>query len=193
MEVLAQDIVELRRRAVEGWRPKFVFFWSHEPARQGVLGSECFSQWFPSPFVLDGVEFATAEHYMMWSKARLFGDDQSASEILAAPSPGAVKRLGRGVRGFDDATWSEHRFDVVLRASVAKFLQNPRLLGFLLGTNTRVLAEASPTDLVWGIGLEASDARAQNPHYWRGLNLLGFALMQARAQLMNEKPPSNNA
>lgn len=40
-----------------------------------------------------------------------------------------------------------------------------------------------PTDRIWGIGLAAHDDRARDPSAWNGLNLLGFALMKARAQL----------
>jgi predicted NAD-dependent protein-ADP-ribosyltransferase YbiA (DUF1768 family) len=36
---------------------------------------------------------------------------------------------------------------------------------------------------VWGIGLAAQDERAADPARWRGLNLLGFALMEARDEL----------
>jgi ribA/ribD-fused uncharacterized protein len=191
VNVCPQDVDDLRRRVSEGWQPEFVFFWSLEPARHGILGSECLSQWYPAPFVVDDVKFATAEHYMMWSKARLFGDDASAAEILADPNPEVAKRLGRRVRSFVATKWYEHRFDIVLRASVAKFTQNVQLREFLLGTSARVLAEASPTDLVWGIGLEAGDDRAKNPRQWRGLNLLGFALMRARAQLTSGRSPSS--
>ncbi len=38
-------------------------------------------------------------------------------------------------------------------------------------------------DRVWGIGLAADDAAAADPERWRGPNLLGFALMEARARL----------
>jgi predicted NAD-dependent protein-ADP-ribosyltransferase YbiA (DUF1768 family) len=38
-------------------------------------------------------------------------------------------------------------------------------------------------DRIWGIGLTADDPRAATPSTWRGLNLLGFALMAARDQL----------
>jgi ribA/ribD-fused uncharacterized protein len=67
--------------------------------------------------------------------------------------------------------------------SVAKFGQRAELREFLAGTGNRVLVEASPTDRVWGIGLAATDERAADPARWRGLNLLGFALMEARARL----------
>src|SRR5262245_8402541 len=94
------DIDDLHRRVQAGWRPKFMFFWGHVPARPHVLGSECFSQWYPAPFVVEGVQFPTAEHFMMWSKARLFNDDAMAAQILAARSPAAAKRLGRSVHAF---------------------------------------------------------------------------------------------
>lgn len=44
------------------------------------------------------------------------------------------------------------------------------------------LVEASPYDRIWGIGLKATDEKAQNPASWQGQNLLGFALMDVRAQ-----------
>ncbi|SEQ87616.1 hypothetical protein SAMN05216481_11865 [Streptomyces radiopugnans] len=47
-----------------------------------------------------------------------------------------------------------------------------------------MLVEASPLDRIWGIGLAADDERASDPARWRGLNLLGFALMAARERLV---------
>ena len=52
----------------------------------------------------------------------------------------------------------------------------------------RVLVEASPVDRIWGIGLAADDVRAQKPGQWRGLNLLGFALMEVRRELAGDTP-----
>ena len=168
-------------------RPKFLYFWGHQPQRDGSVGVGCLSQWWPAAFTLDGRTFRTAEHYMMWRKARLFGDEESAELILAAGHPSQAKRLGRGVRGFDDEAWNAERFGIVVAAGVAKFGQHPELSDYLSTTGRRVLVEASPMDRVWGIGLTATDDRAADPRRWRGLNLLGFALMRARAELADTR------
>jgi ribA/ribD-fused uncharacterized protein len=162
---------------------KYVFFWGHRPQRDGSIGTGCLSQWWPSLFTVDGVNFRTAEHYMMWRKALLFGDEEAARQIVAASHPRQAKMLGRRVRGFDEQTWADARFGIVTEATVAKFGQRAELRDFLVGTGERILVEASPTDRIWGIGLAATDERTADPAQWRGLNLLGFALMKARAQL----------
>jgi ribA/ribD-fused uncharacterized protein len=170
-----------------GRRLKYLYFWGHQPARDGGVGPGCLSQWWPVTFTADGHVFASAEHYMMAHKAWLFGDDESAAKILAAGHPNKAKVLGRTVRGFDQATWEARRFDIVVRGNLAKFGQHPDLADFLLGTANRVLVEASPHDRVWGIGLTAGDERAASPLAWRGLNLLGFALMAVRDALQDGK------
>ena len=178
-----QDVLELCRAVQSSVRFKYLFFWGHRPQADGSVGPGCLSQWWPSEFVVDGERYATAEHYMMVGKARLFGDDAIAARMLVAASPGAVKALGRQVRGFHQAMWDSRRFDLVVAGNVAKFGQNPDLGNSLLRTGNRVLVEASPVDRVWGIGLSANDPRVGDPAQWRGLNLLGFALMAARARL----------
>jgi ribA/ribD-fused uncharacterized protein len=174
------DLITLRE---SGYKMKLLFFWGHRPQRDGSVGAGCLSQWWPSPFDVDGRRYATAEHFMMWSKAMLFGDEASATKILEAEQPGAVKALGRQVSPFDEAVWERERFGIVVRGSIAKFSQHADLKAFLLGTGDRVLVEASPVDRVWGIGLAATDPDAGDPASWRGANLLGFALMHARKHL----------
>jgi ribA/ribD-fused uncharacterized protein len=174
---------ELAALTEAGARPKYLFFWGHQPQRDGSIGPGALSQWWPSPFTVDGVTYRTAEHWMMAGKARLFGDERAIPRILQARTPAEAKKLGRLVEGFNDERWAAERFDLVVRGNVAKFGQDESLLAYLLGTGNRVLVEASPLDRVWGIGLAADDERATTPTGWRGLNLLGFALMEARARL----------
>ncbi|MEU9522122.1 NADAR family protein [Streptomyces sp. NPDC048224] len=170
-------------RARAGERITYLCFWGHWPLPDGGLGPSCLSQWWPSPFTVDGVEYATAEHWMMAGKARLFGDAEAERRVLAAGHPAEAKKAGRLVRGFDEAVWERERFRIVVEGSVHKFAADPALRAFLLNTGERVLVEASPLDRVWGIGLAADDGAATDPERWRGPNLLGFALMAARERL----------
>lgn len=166
-----------------GAAPKYLCFWGHTPAQAGMVDKSCLSQWYPAPFEVAGERYATAEHCMMAGKARLFGDEAAAQRVLAARTPGEAKQIGREVQGFDSERWETARFDIVVQANLAKFGQHAELGAFLLGTGERVLVEASPVDAIWGIGLAADSPDAQVPARWLGLNLLGFALMQARARL----------
>jgi ribA/ribD-fused uncharacterized protein len=169
---------------------RYLFFWGHRPSRDGSVGAGCLSQWWPVEFTEDGHVFRSAEHYMMAHKAWLFGDEEAAAKILEASHPAEAKKLGRTVHGFDEATWAARRFEIVTRGNVAKFGRHPALAEFLLDTRDRVLVEASPVDRVWGIGLAADDERAASPAKWRGLNLLGFALMDARDALAAAGSPT---
>ncbi|MFE2586446.1 NADAR family protein [Streptomyces sp. NPDC059378] len=162
---------------------KYLPFWGHRPRPDGKLGTSCLSQWWPSPFVVEGVAYATAEHWMMAGKARLFGDPEAERLVLAAGHPAQAKKAGRLVRGFDETVWERERFRIVVEGSVHKFGSDPGLRHFLLGTGDRVLVEASPVDRIWGIGLAADDEAAADPRRWRGPNLLGFALMEARERI----------
>ncbi|MEU3499705.1 NADAR family protein [Streptomyces hundungensis] len=174
---------ELIAQVTNGTRIKFLHFWGHTPRRDGSLGPSCFSQWWPSPFTVDGVEYATAEHWMMASKARLFGDAEAERAALTAANPALAKKAGRMVRGFDEAAWRRERYGIVLAGSLHKFGQDEALRDYLLATGDRVLVEASPLDRIWGIGLAADAPEAEDPRRWRGLNLLGFALTEARERL----------
>ncbi|WP_030458611.1 NADAR family protein [Kitasatospora sp. NRRL B-11411] len=178
-----RTLEQLTAAVSSGARPKYLHFWGHQPQRDGQIGSGALSQWWPSPFTVDGVQYRTAEHWMMAGKARLFEDEEVVPKILRARTPAEAKNLGRLVKGFDEDRWVAHRFELVVTGSTAKFEQDEQLRTYLLRTGGRVLVEASPLDRIWGIGLAADDERAGSPDRWRGLNLLGFALMEARSRL----------
>jgi hypothetical protein len=173
----------IKQKYDEGVQLKYIFFWGHTSKNNESVGKFVFSQWFPSPFVVDGVTFKTAEHWMMAQKARLFNDEDSFNKIVAADKPGLVKDLGRQIKGFDEGIWSEEKFRIVKEGNAHKFNQHPNLKDFLLATGVAVIVEASPNDAIWGIGLPQDVPEIENPHRWRGLNLLGFALMEVRDAL----------
>jgi len=162
---------------------KFLFFWGHQPSKDGIITKTCFSQWWVSPFVVDGITYRTAEHWMMAKKAELFKDNEIFEKIIQVNSPAEAKKLGREVRNYKDELWLASRYEIVKQGNLHKFYQNPDLRLFLINTKERILAEASPVDAIWGIGMASDHKDIHNPEKWRGLNLLGFALMEVRDEL----------
>jgi len=162
---------------------KYLCFWGHTPRQKGAVDKSCFSQWFPAAFTVAGDTYATAEHWMMAEKARLFGNDDVRQRLIAARHPDEAKKLGRQVTGFNPVVWDAQKYELVVAGNYHKFSQHPALRDYLLTTGDRVLVEASPVDAIWGIGLAANHPDATQPARWPGENLLGFALMEVRDQL----------
>lgn len=171
-------------------RSAYIFFWK----RQGPYAWA--SQWQKSPFTAmiaypnkepEPVEFLSAEHWMMHSKALLFNDEHIARLVLEIGADTgadlkAVKDLGRQVRGFDETIWVEHRERIVKQGNVLKFEQNEELRRLLLETGDKILVEASPFDRIWGIGKSEKDINVNDTSRW-GLNLLGKILMEVRMEV----------
>ncbi|TCK33355.1 hypothetical protein B0G84_7567 [Paraburkholderia sp. BL8N3] len=141
------------------------------------------SNWHPCSFTYHGISFSSVEQFMMYSKAKLFDDEQAATRILAVRDPRVQKRFGREVAGFDEAAWIAHREAIVYVGCREKFLQNEKPRAALLATANTVLVEASPYDRIWGVGLAKNDPLIADETAWRGLNLLGIALMKVRDTL----------
>ena len=148
---------------------KYTFFWSGP-----------FSNWAKTKFVYKGVEFSSSEQAMMWEKANLFGDTETADKILNTSNPREQKQLGREVKGYDDTKWSMVRKLIVFDIVLEKFRQDKSKQADLLATGDTILVEASPVDKIWGIGLAEDDPDANDETKWRGQNLLGEVLTIAR-------------
>ncbi len=175
----------------KGKRIKYLFFWGHQPSADGSITKTCLSQWWKADFSIDMDEYCCMEQYMMAEKARLFEDHEVLKEILKSHHPKQIKELGRKVKNFDEDVWKKRRYSIILNGNFAKFLQNEDLKQFLMNTKNRVLVEASPYDKIWGIGMSVDNKSIENPLEWKGQNLLGFALMEVRDELIrvcqNEK------
>lgn len=146
-----------------------------------------FSQFHPSKFTINGIEYSCCEQYMMHQKAVLFKDEKIAEQILKETVPREMKQCGRRVKNFEDEEWTKKCRDIVFDGNYAKFSQNEKLKEQLLKTEDKLIAEASPSDKRWGIGLSEKDPKAKQPHLWRGKNWLGEALMRVRGELLKEK------
>ena len=168
-----------------------IFFWG--PTNDtGKVNQTCFSQWYPSEFQAlikspTLYTFQNAEQYMMASKAMLFRDYVAFDKIMLTADPKEMKKIGRTIRNFDENKWKEKRFPIVLFANIRKFISNPDLQEYLIGTGDKYLVEASPYDKIWGIGKYPAEAAAIRPNQWNGSNLLGLALMESRKILKEYK------
>ena len=141
-----------------------------------------FSQWYPSVFEIDGVKYSCTEQWMMACKARMFGDTEAENLIMMLKTPWDQKAIGRKVRDFDKSTWEKDARELVKQGNRAKFDQNPDLKKALMDTGDKLLVEASPTDVIWGIGLAEDDPKALDKSEWRGTNWLGEVLTELREE-----------
>jgi ribA/ribD-fused uncharacterized protein len=167
-----------------------------------------FSQWMlsdplgGSQFEIDGVKYNCAEQFMMAEKARRFNDEAALAKIMDARHPADQKRLGKTVKNLegrkgwsqvDRDHWNSVARDVVYRGNWAKFTQNKGLQYALQNTGDKILVEASPTDKIWGIGIDIIDAEKHNPQpdQWNGTNWLGQVITLVREDIRAGGPSEN--
>ena len=129
------------------------------------------------------VQLTFAEKGIMLCKAATMGDYDKYDAILAARYPGVCKALGRQVKPWDQARWDAVVCGVGVSVVLAKFSQTPSLKEILLATGDAILAEATRNDEIWGIGLNVTHSDVASPRKWKGANVLGWSLMQARKEL----------
>lgn len=170
------QIQDLVKDYNKGKTHEFIFFWTGP-----------FSQWDQCGFTHNGIYYRTAEHWMMSEKARLFGDFETKGKILKSSHPSDAKKLGRNVVGFNQKIWDRVKFQIVVNGNFLKFENRKEIL---LDTGNKVLVEASPVDVIWGIGLSEDDPKCLDPRRWKGQNLLGFALMEVRDILRKSTTPA---
>ncbi len=166
--------------------PEFVLFYGHT-SKDNKITKSCLSQWYPCKFNSNGIEYNCAEQYMMSEKAKLFKDDKMYQLILKETSQKKIKGYGRKIKNFNSEEWDKNKINIVVQGNILKFSQNEDLKQFLIETGDKILVEASPTDRIWGIGLDQYDPDSRNPLKWKGENLLGFSLMKVRDIIKNQK------
>lgn len=153
---------------------KYYFFWKHQ-----------FGQWTKREIKgVEGIRYNCCEQYMMYNKAILFNDFDSAKKILLEEDPAEQQKLGRKIKNFNEDVWCSNRERIVYDGNYFKFTRYLDLRGRLIDTYPKLLVEASPSDLVWGVGLTQENPLILDPKNWRGQNLLGKVLTKLRNDLI---------
>lgn len=121
--------------------------------------------------------------YMLY-KAQHFCDDEAFQGILKAKTPREQKNIGRQVQGFDAKEWHKVCFNYMTNVVRAKFEQAFTWRELLILTYPLEIAEASPVDKIWGIGMSECDPTIVDRSKWEGENLLGKVLMKVREEFI---------
>lgn len=162
--------------------PDFIGFW-HENNDYGYM-----SNWYKASFEYAGKQFASVEQFMMYHKLMTFRQLDLADKVMQTDDPDEAKKIGRThFANFDDTLWTRISPTIVKRGVRAKFVQHPDLMEELLSTGNTVLAECSPYDKVWGIGLAPDYESVFDTRKWNGKNKLGRILMILREEFRNWK------
>lgn len=142
------------------------------------------SNFHPSKFTLDGIEYEHNEQYYQHQKSIVNGDTKRASAVLKASDPYDCYKIGSEVV-VKDREWENKSLEIMERGCLAKFTQNKDLAKFLLSTGNTVLLEASPVDKFFGIGMSLNNPELFQPEKWPdgATNWLGKILSKTRAAL----------
>ncbi|CAG8547208.1 13294_t:CDS:2 [Ambispora leptoticha] len=138
-----------------------------------------FSNFYPSPIVIDDVIWPTTEHYFQAQK--FVSDPAIVTRIRVLPTPNEAAKEGRRRDLPLRSDWESVKEIVMMEALRAKFTQHPELGRVLLSTGDKKIIEHTSNDRYWadGGGLD------------HGQNRLGVLLMRLRNEL-REKESENS-
>ena len=169
-------------KAVKGKDDPVMIGFFHEDEEYG-----CLSNWYPAEFDYAGKHFFNSEQFMMYHKVMMFRKLDLADQIMDTKDPAKCKKIaGQHFPEFDSVLWEKTCKAIVKRGVKAKFAQNEDILETLLATGNALLAECSPYDRKWGIGIDIKDPDRLKIAMWKGSNLLGRILMEVREELRQE-------
>ena len=132
-----------------------------------------------SPFVLNDQHYHSAEQWIQFQKAMLFGNSHTANQILQSSMPQECKRLSHYIHGIDHEKWRNEGFNLCLDGLRAKFTQNKDLIAMLKTTEPKLLIEAS-NDKLWGTGILLKDLHVLNDKRWKSKGWLSNMLTITR-------------
>ena len=165
-----------------------------------------FSLWHPAKFEYKGITFSSAGQFLSYSKAKLFGDEQTAQKVMNFNDKELVqdfltgsltsqqimtdklktklwdnyhqemKEIVNDVVSYNDSIWQIKLPSILGVAIREKYNQNQSLQENLLSCKRKLMVFATPTDKVLGVGLNKDEVLRTAETEWPGENLLGKTL-----------------
>lgn len=124
------------------------------------------------PFELDGLEWASAEHYYQATK---FNESPYKERIRLADHPKTATKLGEAWFKVKRNSWQAKRKVMMTRAVYTKCRTHSDAASALLATGDKPIVDVSQFDYFWGVGRDG-----------RGENAFGEVLEAVRQKLRDE-------
>jgi predicted NAD-dependent protein-ADP-ribosyltransferase YbiA (DUF1768 family) len=131
---------------------------------------------WPIELQVGPVKYFTAYQAILGELANQGGDKTLFESILGTRSKRTLHLLTKGLTG-------EQVDPEILGKITDVLVKREDFRTLLLGTGTKGLLYAEEDEPLFGIGLDSEDPNLQNAKRWRGENLWGNALEDARARL----------
>jgi ribA/ribD-fused uncharacterized protein len=150
--------------------------------------TDVFSNHYECDFEIDGVEYRSTEQYLFAERAKVKDKMEIMEKIMRNRSARIAKQLGEQEVPWEESVeeWRDFAGKKLTVANRAKYTQNDELRQLLFKTAPKVLAEASPSDTYWGVGLRKNDPQIHKASLWKGENAMGKILMNIRDELMSD-------
>lgn len=147
-----------------------------------------FSNFFPSPIIIDDVDYANVEQFFQHEKAVQCGADTQARKIMSKSNPWYIKSVGSRVEPKEG--WIKNRVPTLYKGIFAKFEQNLPLRQALQNSRGLNLYEAT-TDLFFACGIDLDSPKWATKD-WQGQNVTGKVLMKVRGEFLAEESLSES-
>ena len=145
------------------------------------------SNFYPSSFIHEGVQYISSEQLIQANKAKLFGDTETYNEILCCTTSLECKNLSKQIRNVDEKKWEEEALNACLPGIRAKFYQNTNVMDMLVNkTGIKRIVECA-SDRLWGTGVPLGDPDCLDPTKWISQGILGQILEYIRDEVLNSR------
>ena len=154
-----------------------------------------FSQDYKKTFSVGGLQYNCGEQFIEAKKAETFGDEYTKEQIMLSNNPTEIKTLGQTISNFDQFKWNELYYNFLVTANYNKFKQNKFIKNLLIQTGDKIIAYASPSNKILGIGVYlfqkdgTPNIHSYNKANWPhdAQNILGKVLMEVRSKIKSEE------